>query len=470
MKAAGATRGLAARASGTPAGSAFLSFLFLAAFAWTLLSTTVVQQVLAPSAFPSAAETGLINADSRYFHARAAEMAERIGTEGWGAWELRPDGHAPVGITAGIYAVTGPHPWVILWLNTALHAGAFLLLVIIVDRLAGIGRWSALAALPFLFLPSALAWTAGIGKDGFFILGFHAAALGLLDLLGPSRPRWLSWTRAVCLFAVGIALAWLVRPYSAVMFAILLAAAILVYGIAAVVRPLRSAYAAPAALAGIVSAAAILAVVVDSAGSLVLSPQTAVQFPRPAPFQTAQAAVNACWLRPAWLPAPVDDQFRFLAHARAALYLEAPEAGSSFGVDHAPCSTAEVAAAVPRSLLNALLAPWPNQWWRPGELVLSLSVAIEMILIYVAFAALVLHGHRLTGKPSPSRGESSSLMLPLLVFCLLEIALVAVALPNVGTLMRMRYAPMMLLVGLGLAALIAARQRAQLMKLPPSTL
>jgi hypothetical protein len=56
------------------------------------------------------------------------------------------------------------------------------------------------------------------------------------------------------------------------------------------------------------------------------------------------------------------------------------------------------------------------------------------------------------------------------VFCLLEIALVAVALPNVGTLMRMRYAPMMLLVGLGLAALIAARQRAQLMKLPPSTL
>jgi hypothetical protein len=443
--------------------AAFLSALFLVAFVWTLLSTTIVQQGLAPRVFPAAAETGLINADSRYFHARAVEMAEKIGTEGWSAWELRPDGHAPVGITAAIYAVTGPHPWVVLWLNAALHAGAFLLLVIIVDRVAGIGRRSALASLPFLLLPSALAWTAGIGKDGFFILGLYAAALGLLDLVGPRRPLWLSWMRAACLVAVGTALAWLVRPYSAAMFALLLAAAVLTYGIAAAIRPLRSARAAPAALGGLLASVAILAVAFDSAGSLVLSPQTVVQFPQPAPFQTAQAAVNACWSQPAWLPATVDDEFRSLAHARAALYLEAPEASSSFGVDHAPCSAAEVIAAAPRSLLNALLAPWPNQWWRPGQLVLSVAVAVEMILIYLGLAGLLLRSHRLARKPSSLEGEGFSLLLPLLVFCLLEIALVAVALPNVGTLMRMRYAPMLLLVGLGLASLIAARRRAQFM-------
>jgi hypothetical protein len=448
-------------------GRAFLPLLFLAAFGWTLISTTLVQQVLAPRLFPAAAQTGLVYPDARYFHVHAARLAEKIGSEGWSAWELRPEGHAPVGITAIIYEVTGPHPWVVLWLNAALHATAFLLLTLIVERIARIGRWSAVAALPFLLLPSALVWTAGIAKDGFSILGFYACALGMLELIDPPRRRWTAWARGGCLLAVGMALAQLVRPYAAELLAIGIVGALLVYAVAAAVPPLRSPRAGSVALALAALVAASSASVVNSTGSLALSPQTAVQYPSSVPFQTGQAAVDACWSRPSWLPAPVDAEFRRLAYARAALYLETPTATTSFADAHAPCSPGEVAVAAPRSLLNGLLAPWPNQWWRPDQPVQSLAAVLEMILVYGGLAALVLHGHRLGADPSPSSERGSVLLLPLLALCLAEIALLALALPNVGTLMRLRYAPMMLLVGLGLAALV---RRRQLIQLPPSTL
>jgi hypothetical protein len=161
--------------------------------------------------------------------------------------------------------------------------------------------------------------------------------------------------------------------------------------------------------------------------------------------------VAACWSDSAWLPTLADRQFQQLADSRAALNLEAPGADTSFAGNRVPCSAAAVLMTVPSALIHGLLAPWPQDWWRP-ELGTAVSAALtfEMLVLYGGLVALFWQGHRLA-RPG--------LLLPLAALSLATIALFAVALPNLGTLMRMRYGPLLLLIGLGLAAAIAAGRR-----------
>jgi len=106
-------------------------------FLYPLLAALLVQLVILPYVFPkwNAGDGILAGGDWYMFHQQAVSLAREIHAQGWSVWELRPQGQAPVGIAAAIYALTLPKPWTLIPLNAALHAAAVMLLFLIIPDL-----------------------------------------------------------------------------------------------------------------------------------------------------------------------------------------------------------------------------------------------------------------------------------------------------------------------------------------------
>jgi hypothetical protein len=215
--------------------------LGLAFFAYTAMVAVLVQVVLLPHVFPAyhAGHGLLIGGDWLEFHRIASRLADQIRAEGWGLWTLRPEGQAPVGITALIYALTVSEPWTVIPLNAALHATAALMLLRILLCFVAEWRLAIWGVFPFLLYPSAMTWYTQIHKDGFFILGAYCFVYGwiLLARVETWQRRWWPPARASLWILTGAALVWVVRPYGVQM---LQAIASLVAAIVTVVFLIRS--------------------------------------------------------------------------------------------------------------------------------------------------------------------------------------------------------------------------------------
>ncbi|MBX6324277.1 MAG: hypothetical protein IRY94_20885, partial [Rhodospirillaceae bacterium] len=377
---------------GAGLGARFLAVLGLCAFLWTMTEAIAVQTVVAPRLFPESGATGLVSPDSRHYQPASLALAHRIETEGWGAWSLRPDDAAPVGLAAALYAALWPDLRLVTGVSAAFHVAAFLVLTAIVHRVTGAGRLSALAALPFLLLPSSIVWVSGLAKDGPYLLGLYLTFLAfLVAAYGPPGPWAARALWAVPAGAAGIGLAWWMRPYAVDLFATALAAAALAAA-AGRLRPLRGPRTGPAVLAAVLAVAA-LAAPIGPVGARIAGPTAPL--PEAAPMARAYAAVNKCWSSTPWLPAVVERRIRLVAYNRALLHFEAPAARTTFDRQLVPCSAREVLLTLPRSLLQALLGPLPTQWAAAGgSPILAAAIGAEMAVIYLGLGALVALGHR----------------------------------------------------------------------------
>ena len=159
------------------------------------------------------------------------------------------------------------------------------------------------------------------------------------------------------------------------------------------------------------------------------------------------------WQPSAWLPAFVDRRLQGLAKARERLFSTDPYAATnadavSFG------SASDLVAYLPRAVQIGLFAPFPSQWSGRGAVESSGAqrriAALEMMGAYLA----------LLGLPAAvwwwrKRAELSVLLW----LCGSMIVVYGVAVVNVGTLYRMRYGYLMLLMALGIAGGLTAWQR-----------
>jgi hypothetical protein len=143
-------------------------------FAYAAAAGLLVQLVVLPHFLPAwhAGSGRLVGGDWIAFHNYAVLAAERIRTQGWSTFELRPMTQAPVGIASPVYALTWSRPWTLIPLNAALHASAAALLFRLLRGFVTDWRWAAIGTAPFVFYPSALMWIAQIHKEGFFIAGY----------------------------------------------------------------------------------------------------------------------------------------------------------------------------------------------------------------------------------------------------------------------------------------------------------
>ena len=198
--------------------------MWLGVLLWAAASAAAFQLILLPYIFTSwhAGDGLLVGGDWLGYHRMAVELAHDLRERGWDAWQLRPHGHAVVGIAAVVYALTVPEPWTLIPLNAALHASAAL----VVFRLLGIfvtDRRAAVAGVvPFALYPSAMTWYAQILKDGYAVLGYVLFLYGWALLLAPST--WEAGPgrrlRAMLAIAAGAGLNWVVRPHIVTLLAI----------------------------------------------------------------------------------------------------------------------------------------------------------------------------------------------------------------------------------------------------------
>ena len=310
------------------------------------------------------------------FHATAGQWATSIEQGGLEQWELRPEGHAPIGIAAAIYALSGIHePWVVSPVNAGLYAMAAVFLWHGMQILTGRRAIALAALLPALLFPStAMIWRQ-IHKDVWMLAGAMGFVWALTSL---GRERI---SPGGCLVIGGVSvlstlLIWVMRPYANTIF---LASGVLgVIVLTIFLRPRRILW--RLAAGGFLVAQVATITFIEHAQA-------------PAQTQTQEIPCHIWQQQP---PVPlVDKLLEGLACAREGFRLGYPDAGSNIDTEVGFRNTRDIVAYLPRALQIALFAPFPSSMWteedkQPGGALKRLLTIPETIARYLAIAGCVL--------------------------------------------------------------------------------
>jgi hypothetical protein len=155
------------------------------------------------------------------------------------------------------------------------------------------------------------------------------------------------------------------------------------------------------------------------------------------------------WKRSFWLPLFIENKARFLAQIRKGYRLGAPRAKSNIDTDIGFSSIKDMLIYLPRAAQIVLLAPFPGQWFSegssPGSYFMHKIPIFEMPVVYffLLFLPYAIWYWR-------KRIEIWIIFL----FCIYMMLIYGLVICNVGTLYRMRYGYITILVALGIAGFI----------------
>ncbi len=436
----------------------------LACFGFPFCVALFVQFIFLPYLAPGwhAGNGLLLGIDSANYHQIAVELAQKIHQQGWNAWTLHTTDSAHFGlanITAAIYALTVPEPWVLIPLNAFLHGLSAFLLFKIFSTLTK-RSWAMLAALPFLVFPSAALWYTQILKDSYSIAGAFLIFKAWVDIihldLEARRGRQILIVfRAIAFSIIGAFLNWIVRPHNVLMLQALTALVFLL--VAAVMLRQLWIQKIRWSQAGLITAAGLLALLVMTPFTKVeldfnplglSAPRTVAAQSEPptdlAAIPTPDPNKRFTWY-PSGLPTAIDDLAYEISDYRHQFTEWFPwqKSGMDLEVDFE--SVGDIIAYVPRALLNGFLSPYPSMWFGEGSYAANTGMrresALEMILSYLALLGMPYAIWRLRSR----RG-----LWVLLVFCLGMLAFYGLVVSNAGALYRYRYGFYMPFIGLGI--------------------
>jgi putative peptidoglycan lipid II flippase len=380
----------------------------------------------------------LIGADSLYFHQVAVDLADQIKSQGWSAWGLYPANGAAgnVAVLAAMYVLFGVDTLAIVPINAFLHVMSAML-ILSIGRMAWPGRLGRVAgfvaASLFLFAPSALLWYGQVHKDGYLILGVLLVIHGWFasELLLPK------YWKSIGFPLLGILLIIMVKPYVVLLMIIGVLAmfAVRVFGDYLFDSSVR------------INRRVImnkLAIIVMLALASIFSPKVGVEAQNYANWSIDEnlAAYAWQWERASWLPAEIDRTVEIAAKTRLGLieYGRRVGAESIYDADVLPSNAIEFLAYLPRAAQIGLFAPFPSRWNEKYSVARVLSV-VEMLVWYLAATGILL------GLISRYNSFASQLI----VFCVLMITILGAISANVGSLYRVRfvYIELLILVGVG---------------------
>ena len=393
----------------------------------------------------------LIEGDWVYHNRRGIELAHRVHTEGWSTWRLRPgDEHALHGIVSAVYVATLSEPWTLIPLHAALHATSALVLMWIAAIFVPSRRHALLAALPFLLFPSAMVSYAQISKDVYTICGGFLFLYGWL-LLVQSRTRWPGWRVALTVIALilgGTTLSWTMRPFIvyfhqtiATLFAIVLSA-----------RNLADVWRGSAGVRGLTASAGawsvvLLLIVPFNVAGMLAEPRTGHRYYLQDATERPLASDGD--VESFWMPGVLRDALYSVSEVRRRWV--GNKGNSTIDLSFMPEDATDMLGYLPRAMAVGFLSPFPWHWVRPGSFssttLMRKIVGVEMLLVYVAWLSLAV-----VAWLWRSRIE----LWMIFVYSLVNILVWTLATPNLGSLYRVKYGPMMLLVGVALACGAAA--------------
>lgn len=420
--------------------------VFLLFFSYATAAALLFQKFLLPLVASAHHGQGLVEGDSAIFHTIAIDLAERIRLHGWSEWTMYPSEGATgnVALLAALYVLFGKDPSLMVPVNAAIHALTGTLLFLL-GRMLWAGRIGALAGMIagtlYVVFPSALNWYGQIHKDGFSIAG---TMLVLTAWVAAEVGRFGRWQTPIAISAAlaGLALVVFVRPYN-LMLVLGGVLVMLTFKLATIRKncgsaEYRRALALQLALTVLVGAAAYMA------------PKTSADDQKYAEWGKSsgswgaerRAVIQWQWQPTAWVPQIVESYAEVMARTRAGLIDEGLKihAGSLYDIDALPASTPQVAAYAPRALQIALFAPFPTHWFEKLSVTRLVAVG-EMAIWY-----LIAPGLLLALWLARSRG-----VMAVAVFSLALLTLYGITIANVGTLYRIRYLYLFLLMLIGLA-------------------
>jgi murein biosynthesis integral membrane protein MurJ len=441
------------------------AIIFLLFFSYATAAALLFQKFLLPLVASAHHGQGLVEGDSAYFHAVAVDLAERIRLHGWSEWHIYPAQGATgnVALLAALYVLFGVDPSLMVPVNAALHALTGTLLFLLGRRLWP-GRTGTLAGMIagtlYITFPSALNWYGQIHKDGFALAG-TALVLTAWVLTEEEQPGRRQVPLVIVTLLAGVALIVFVRPYSLipVLGGVLM---MLLFKLALLWKNHRSTVFRRtvflqlllAFLAGVATWMAPRTGA-DEQGYAQWHNKVGVGNPQVRARDAGHASyaqwhnkvgvgntVVWQWQPTAWVPRIIEHYVEVMARTRAGLIDEGLkiQAGSLYDIDVLPASTPQVAVYAPRALQIALFAPFPSRWFE------KLSPTRLVALGETAIWYLVAPGLLLALWLGRSRG-----MMALLVFSLALLTLYGITIANVGTLYRIRYLYLFLLMLISLA-------------------
>lgn len=441
---------------------------FLIFFSYSTAAAILFQSLVLPMLGTAYHGQGLLQGDSVYFHTIASEVAARIRLEGWSAWSMYPARGATgnVALLAAMYVLFGDAPSLMVPVNAAVHALTGIL-ILWLGRALWPGRVGTiggiLAAILFVIFPSALNWYGQIHKDGFAMAG-----VALLLTAWFWHERQALTVRTVCiaiaLWLSGCAFIVFVRPYGLrVLFVGVLAMLALYLGLFVVRRAkivsLRQ-LALRLCLTGLMLIAIVFSPRSATDGDIAYSRWGAGAQSRQGvikaysnllhitPDQVRQRLQHSsaqigdwAWHKSNWLPSGLDRYAETAARTRVGLIESGliMQAGSMYDSDRLPASSSEMLAYLPRALQISLFAPFPQYWLEKLSAPRIAAIGEMLVWYLLAPGVLMLLWHR-----------RSPAILAVFAFSLTLLLIYGATISNVGTLYRVRYFFLFLLILLGL--------------------
>lgn len=423
----------------------FLALLWLSFFCFATITALLFQKILLPWQTALHAGDGLLIGDSQFFHAAAKSLATEITNRGWSVWHLfpQPNAYGNVGVIGAIYALFGPEPSFVIPVNAGLHALSGVMIYLVIVAIGEGGRGATIAgtisAILFVVMPSSLNWYGQLHKDGYVIAGMLVVLWTWITIVQlPKLTKvhfWLFVAQIAGFFLIGCA-----RPYALKLLALTSIAPIMLV-LLKPQKPTDCNYEKHEKFGMFCVSIFINWICIMFFARLLSSwGEPSLQ----AAGENYAAWVSSAgwlWEKTPWLPIQIDGYFELLAKTRAAFidFGIAEHAGSMMDINRAPNDIFGMLAYLLRAIQIAIFAPFPTSWFKHGSL-LSLIATVEMIICYVAIA----------GIPFLLRGVRRSGILLTVFFAVAFLAIYGFTTPNLGTLYRVRYVFLMLIVSLGI--------------------
>jgi putative peptidoglycan lipid II flippase len=427
--------------------------LWITIFIYTILAGLFVQLILLPYIVPSwQSEYGyglLKGVDGPKFNRIALELANTIKTQGWSHWELTPSGQLVSGLAAIFYVLIYPAPWSVLPLNAFLNATVCVCFYYLLSNLVGNDRISIIAALPFIFFPSALLWNAQFHNENYAIPGVIFILFGWLLIVSKRERSWsLKAIVALISITLGSVLLGLVRVYILIGMSSLFVIAGLVLGIYWLFADfIALEYFKKVSLVG--ASFIIMFFTVSSINSSHLENSNSTDTSSLTDGEASNSGYDKAskkWEVSTALPTFIDQNLQDLASYRRTFVHASKEGGSSIDLDVTFNNAWEMIAYIPRAFQIGFFSPFPNIWFSPGEKAAGSAMrivsAFEMLIAYFCLIGFPLFLWEYRGKPE---------MWVIVFVCTSMLIVYAMIIPNQGSLYRFRYPYYMPLVGFGLA-------------------
>jgi len=415
-------------------------------YCYSVCVALVFQKVLLPLVPLMHAGGGLLARDAVYFDSIARELAEQIRIYGWGSWTVFPAHGAAVNVAilGAFYALFGPDPALILPVNSAIHALGGVLIFFVTREISGRDKIGVVAGVVsgtlFVVFPSTLNWYGQIHKDGYAIAGSLLVLLTWLRGVS-GRLEGREWLALLMLQIAGLVLLGSVRPYG---IKLILVATAGLWGLAIIVSIFRRRFRATLRVVTFFAVSVVLsgmAVLVVAAQNRLASADA----PGFAQFGDAYAGwvggdASWQWRDTAWLPDRIESYIETAARTRAGLisYGVSEGARSLIDKESTPESAGEVLSFLPRALQIAAFAPFPDSWLADHSLVRLVAFG-EMLIFYMSIPGLILL-FRFNRQPAA---------FVALYFSLFFLTVFGFITANLGTLYRLRYGYLLVLLAMG---------------------